>query len=489
MNKPAKPIRIIVVGGGITGLSAAHRLIELSEEHSIPLELVLLEADSRVGGVIRTIQHKDFLIEAGPDSFLTEKPWAISLCKRLDLLEEIQKTNPTNRRVLVARGRRLIPAPAGFQMLAPTKLPTLLSSPLFSWRGKLRIAMEPYIAQRKGGGDESLASFVTRRFGHEMLDRLVQPLVGEVYSADPEVLSMPAALSRFVDMESKHGSLIKALRRETKKSSNDDSGARYSLFSTFKDGMQTLVNALEAKIGPQRIQLGAPVSRVARAKSGGKNNGDWDVELKNGKTTHGDGVLIACPTYRAADMLKRSDYELGELLQAVPHASVAIVHFAFHREQVQHPLDAFGFVVPHSERRSVFACTFSNVKYTGRAPQDFVLLRAFLGGALDEDIIKRNDDALRAKARWDLETMLGIYGKPRFETINRYPRAMAQYVVGHLRRTSSIRQSLARKTGLEVAGCGFEGVGIPECVRDGERAAERLLTTLYKQRKENGETE
>ena len=478
MSEQGKALRIVVIGGGITGLSAANRLIELGTDRRIPIELLLLEADRRVGGVIQTVNHKEFLIESGPDNFITDKPWAVSLCKRLKILDQLIKPNTTYRRVLVARGSGLVSVPEGFGLLSPTKLAPILSTPLFSPGGKLRIAMEPFIRARKEVGDESLASFVSRRFGREMLERLVQPLVGGIYTADPNSLSLRATLPRFVDMEARYGSITKAMKRDARKHVGNETAARYSLFVTFKDGMKTLVDALARRIGDERIRLSTPVARVGRAD--GKQDGEWQVDLEDGRTVTADGVIIACSTHRAASMLQRLDYNLGQLLNSVPYASSAVVHFAFHREQIEHPLDAFGFIVPHIEKRYVIACSFSSVKYPGRAPNDYVLLRAFLGGALNEDLMKGKDEALIAQARWDLECLLGIHGKPVLITVNRYPKGMPQYVVGHQRRIGGVRQSLLRKVGLQLAGNGFEGVGIPECVRDGERAAKSVLSALTK---------
>ena len=469
--------RIIIIGGGITGLSAAYRLSELSGERNHPLDVTLIEARDRLGGVIHTVKQDGFLIDSGPDNFITAKPWALSLTRRLGLESELLSTSEAHRRALVVRLGKLMPIPEGFLLMAPTKFMPLITSPLFSVPGKLRMAMEMFLPARKVNEDESLASFVTRRLGHEALDRVVQPLISGIYTAKPERLSLRATMPRFLDLETQYGSVIKGMLREGKRHKTKGSGARYGMFVTFRDGLQTLINALRDRLNHVHFRLNEHVVRVAK-KANGSAIHSWSVELKDGTSMKADGVIITGPSPHAARLLTGVDTRLAAQLSAVQYASSAVVHLAYRREQVAHPLDAFGLVVPITERRSIIAASFSSVKYAGRAPHGYVLLRAFMGGALHPEMMQHNDKGLIIAARRDLDNLLGITTAPYFAMVHRWPESMAQYDVGHLQRVAAIRRRLSEYKGLQLAGNGFEGVGIPDCVRAGERAAQELLVSL-----------
>jgi len=339
------------------------------------------------------------------------------------------------------------------------------------------MAMEIFLPARKINEDESLASFVTRRFGHEALERVVQPLISGIYTARPERLSLRATMPRFLDLETTYGSVIKGMRHQGKRHKSRGSGARYGMFVTFRDGLQTLINALKDRLNHVRIRLNEQVASVDK-KASVSAIPCWNVELKDGTSMEADGVIITGPSPQAARLLTGVDTRLAEQLSAVQYASSAVVHLAYRRGQVAHPLDAFGFVVPIMEKRNIIAASFSSVKYEGRAPDGYVLLRAFMGGALYPEIMQHNDKALIAAARRDMDDLLGIASPPHFAMVHRWPESMAQYDVGHLQRVGAIRRQLSHHKGLQLAGNGFEGVGIPDCVRAGERAAEELLDSL-----------
>jgi len=467
--------RLVVIGAGVTGLSAAHRLLELAEQRGRAIELTVLEAQDRPGGVVHTIARNGFVLEAGPDNFVTDKPWAVNLCQRLGIDGQLQSTNPDYRRAMVVRRGRLVPVPRGFLLMAPTRMGSLALSPLFSWTGKLRMAIEPLIRRRGGNDDESLASFVTRRLGREALDRLVQPLVGGIYGGDPQTLSLRATMARFLDMERDHGSVIRAMRKLRKKSGHEQSAARYSLFVTFRNGMRTLIDELAKRIGSQRLRLGTPVSSLQYQSAA---DVAWQVRLADGQVVPADGIILACPTYCAADMVEPLDPSLAQQLRGITYTCAAVIHLAYRRDQIAHPLDAFGFVVPYQERRSIMACSFSSIKYPGRAPHGHVLLRAFLGGALQRKVLDGSDNDLVAAAGRDLTELLGITGEPLFTASHRWPRAMAQYRVGHVDHIEAIKAKLASHPMLDIVGNGFEGVGIPDCIRQGEHAAEGMMSTV-----------
>jgi oxygen-dependent protoporphyrinogen oxidase len=464
-------MRLVVIGGGIAGLSAAHRAVEHARERGQGIALTLLEAGDRLGGIVQTERRDGFLVESGPDSFISEKPWALALCRRIGVEDRLVRTDDRFRTAFVAFGGRLHPLPDGFQLLAPTRLASLLRSSLFSWGGKLRMAMD-LVLPRGGNSDESLGAFVRRRLGREALERVAQPLIGGIYTADPDSLSLAATMPRFLEMEREHRSVILALRRAARRApapAAEASGARWSLFVTFEDGMEELVLALARRLPPGAVRLKEPVTALERRGAG------WRVTTAAGTTVDADGVILATEAYQAARLLRHADPALGHLLEDIPYASSATVTLAYRRDAIRHPLDGFGFVVPQVERRPVIAGTFSSVKYPGRAPEGHVLLRVFVGGALNEAAAAADDAALVAAARGELATLLGAAGEPLFTRVSRYVKAMPQYQVGHLARVEAIEAAARRLPALALAGGAYRGVGIADCVHSGEEAAERLL--------------
>ena len=458
---PAK--RVVIIGGGISGLAAAHRLLELGlDQHQI----TLLEASSRLGGIIQTEQRAGFVLERGPDSFISEKPEAVSLAKRLGIESRLIQTNEEFRRSFIVRNGRLRPVPDGFQLLAPSRIWPFISTDIFSVPGKLRMAVDLLLPRQNGKEDESLASFVRRRLGREALERMAQPMVGGIYTADPETLSLRATLPRFLDMEQRHRSLILAMMRQGRAQKTGTSGARYSLFLSFDGGMEVLVSALTRAIAG--INLNTRVETI----SGDRDR--WLINTNSGSSIEADAVCLALPAYVAAKLLENVNPRLASQLNRITYASTATINFAYPRAAIQHPLNGFGFVVPFIEKRSLIACTFSSVKFSGRAPEDHVLLRAFAGGALQPEIFALDDLETRVEA--DLRELLGINQKPIFTETARWERSMPQYEVGHLDRVQAIEDAIRELPGLALAGNSYRGAGIPDCIRSGEAAAENLIT-------------
>jgi protoporphyrinogen/coproporphyrinogen III oxidase len=462
-------VRLVVVGGGITGLAAAYRAFELARARGITLELTLLEARDRLGGTIATERTGGFLVEAGPDSFLSEKPWALALCRRLGVEERLTRTDDRYRRVFVWRAGRLHPLPGGWELLAPTRLAPFLASGLFSWPGKLRMALD-LLLPRGIADDESLGSFVRRRLGREALDRVAQPLVAGIYTADPDDLSLAATMPRFAELERRERSIILALWRAGRRAPQaGTSGARWSLFVTLKDGMEDLIAALAERLQPGVVLLKHRVVGLER-------RGDrWRVATTEGADLDADRVIVATESHAAARMLRYVDPTLATLLAEIPYASSATVTLGYRRTDVPHPLDGFGFVVPRTEGRALLACTFASVKYPGRAPEGDALLRGFVGGALDEAVLEVDDAALVGRVRDELRQALGITAAPTLARVFRWPKAMPQYRVGHLARVETIERLVAALHGLDLAGGAYRGVGIADCVRSAEAAAERAL--------------
>jgi oxygen-dependent protoporphyrinogen oxidase len=471
--------RIVIIGGGISGLAAAHRLTELARNRQQPIAVTLLEASTRLGGTIQTERRDGFLLERGPDSFISEKPEAVALAKRLGIDSRLIHTNDEHRRSFIVRNGRLRAVPEGFQLLAPSRIWPFVTTDIFSAAGKLRIAADLFLPRTpaNGNNDESLASFVTRRLGKEALDRMAQPMVGGIYTADPTTLSLRATLPRFLDMERRHRSIILAMLRQRKVNKTETSGVsgpRYSLFLSFDQGMQVLTEELERSITAAgvTIELNSKVTSLDRGPEG------WTITTSNGSRVHIDGVCLGIPAYSAALLLEKIDNNLAQQLRAIEYTSTATINFAYRRDDVGHPLDGFGFVVPFIERRALIACTFSSVKFSDRAPEHYVLLRAFVGGALQPEIFQLNEAEMVAQVRSDLEQLLSIKGQPIFVETAKWSRSMPQYYVGHLERVGAIEARVSSLNTIALAGNSYRGAGIPDCIRSGEAAAEKLMNSV-----------
>jgi oxygen-dependent protoporphyrinogen oxidase len=458
------------VGGGIAGLAAAHRALEIARERGRTVDLTLLEARHRLGGTIETERAGGYVIEGGPDAFLTEKPAALALCRRLGLQARLIGTDERFRRVWVWHRGRLHPIPEGFHLLAPARLGPVLTSRLFSWRGKARLALDLVLPRRRSDEDESLAAFVRRRLGREVLERVAQPLVAGIYSADPEELSLRATVPRFLELERAHRSLILGLRRAAHRAPSEGaSGARFGLFASLAGGLGELVEALAARLPAGAARLGERVMQVERRAEG------WRVRTEDGRIYDADRLVLAVEAHAAARLLRDVDPPLAALLQVIGYASSATVSLGYRRADVPHPLDGFGFVVPRTEGRDLLACTFSSVKFPGRAPPDHVLLRGFLGGALHPAVLEQDDASLVGRVRRDLRDALGIAAEPVLVRVRRHPAALPQYAVGHPVTVEAIERRLGALPGLHLAGAAYHGVGIADCVRSGEAAADAAL--------------
>ncbi|HRY29769.1 MAG TPA: protoporphyrinogen oxidase [Elusimicrobiota bacterium] len=465
--------RVLVVGAGVGGLSAAVHLDELARSRNFPVELRLLEAAPRAGGVVSTERRDGFLLEHGPDNFITEKPWGLDLCRRLGLEPEIIGTRREFARSFVVWGGKLIPTPEGFYLLAPSRWMPMITTPLFSWRGKIRMAAELWIPRAKGRDDESLASFVRRRFGGEALERMAQPMVAGIYAADPETLSLRATFPKFLQWESEHGSVLGAMlaarRRKTVVSAR---GPRYGIFVTLRDGLGRLTEELQRRLPAGALRLDCAVTALRRA------GGRWRVATADGREETADAVCLALPAVSSAPLLHSLDPALADALRSVPYNASAVIHFAYRRSAVRHPLDGFGFVVPEAENRPLSACTFSHVKYEGRAPAEHALLRVFVSGPRSGPLLEKSDAELTETVRKSLEKLLGIKENPLFSRLARHAVSLPQYTLGHLDRTAVVEDRVRKWPGLALAGNAFSGVGIPDCVRSGEAAARSIFEML-----------
>ncbi|GAB6165116.1 protoporphyrinogen oxidase [Thermostilla marina] len=478
-----KPKRVAVIGAGISGLAAAWKLVCAGDGVSV----TVFEAADRPGGVLSTVEADGFQVEQSADNFITTVPWGVRLCRELGLEQRLCRTSPQARKTYVVCRRRLHPLPEGFLMMAPTKMWPLATTPILSPAGKLRAAMEYFLPPRRDDEDESMAHFVRRRLGREVFDRLVEPLISAVYAADMEKLSVLATLPRFREMERRHGSLIRAMRHQMRerrrkareaaakevssKGTQSDSGARFSMFVALRGGMGELVAALWSRLeeAGADLRLGTPVTRVQREAS------QWHVEVDGRPSEAFDAVIVAVPASVASPLLKAVDAELSDQLASIDYSGTAIVSMGFRRDQVRHPLDGAGCVVPAVEKSPLLALSFSSSKYPFRAPDDCVLVRAFTGGARDEKMVTESPERIRDLVLPELRTLLGIHGDPVFENISRWPGTMPQYHVGHRERTNAIFEKVAAHAGLALAGNAYYGVGVPHCIRSGQEAACRVL--------------
>jgi oxygen-dependent protoporphyrinogen oxidase len=457
--------RIAVIGGGITGLAAAHRIREIAGDAT---ELLLLEGRERVGGSIGTLHRDGLVLEEGPDSILTEKPWAVALAERLGLADRLVGTQDGNRRSFVVRRGKLHPTPDGFYLLAPARMWPLVTTGIFSPLGKLRMGLDLILPRRRSQEDESVGSFVLRRLGREALDRMAQPMIGGIYGADPMKLSLQATFPRFLQMERDYGSVIRALWAGIRKrKSAQASGARYGLFVTFDDGLQVLVDELVRRLPEGAIRTGSAVQRIEPAA------GRWKLVTEHGGEIV-DGVISALPAYRSSDLVRGFDRDLAARLKQIPYGSSAIVSLAYPESDVPHAMDGFGFVVPDVEGLSILGCTFCHRKYPNRAPEGMALLRSFHGSRT----AGQSPEELIASTRRDLELLLGIRSEPRTVHTACWPGSMPHYPVGHATLVERIEARLASHPNLALAGNAYHGLGLPDCIHSGEGAAESILEQL-----------
>ncbi|QDT05033.1 Protoporphyrinogen oxidase [Rubripirellula lacrimiformis] len=465
------PKRVAVIGGGISGLAAAHHLRKLDPS----LDVQLFESGDRLGGVIRTTETDGFLIEGAADNFITTAPNAIELCRDLGLGQELIPTNPGGGGAMVVSRGKLEPVPPGFMVMAPSRIWPILATRILSPMGKLRSGMEVFVPRKKAAEDESLKSFISRRFGSEMFQRLVQPLVGGIYTADPARLSVAATMPRFLDMEQQHGSLIRGMmsgRRKQSGPAESRGGARHSQFMTLRGGMSRLIDALAASLPSDSVHLNSPIVQLSKASTG------WLIEDQNGHRSTADAVVMASPANHAATMLRQVAPKIARRLRRIEYASCAVVSLAFRRDQINAPMNSFGFVVPHVENHLILSCSFSSEKYEGRAPDGTVLMRVFIGGAMQSGLLRLPNDQLIELAHWEVARLLKIDGKPLLRHLTRQSQAMPQYHVGHQQRISDIKEHLADHPTLALAGSSLSGVGVPGCVASGQKAAVEVVAGM-----------
>jgi oxygen-dependent protoporphyrinogen oxidase len=467
--------RIVIVGGGITGLSAAAAAAARALEIDAPVSITLLEASSRLGGNIVTERVDGYVLDAGPDSWVASKPHATALAKSLGLGSAIIGTREHVRRYYVVWNGRLHAVPEGIVLGVPTRLGPLASTRLFTWGGKMRMALEPFVRTRRyqGDEDESIADFASRRLGREAADRLVAPLLGGISAGDASELSVRAAFPQLVAMENDYGSLTRGmLAARRKRASADPEASKASAFLSLESGMGALIDALA-----ERVRASGVVVRMnVPARSIDRSEGGYRVGVGEGESLVADAVLMAAPAHAIATLVGNVDAEAGGHVSTLAYGSTATVFLAYRRSGVRHPLDGVGFVVPRSLGRPILASTWVSSKWAHRAPEGHVLLRAFFGGVAGQDLVGQDDAHLTALARRELGDLMGLEAEPLWSRVFRFQRASAQMRVGHLAMMRGLRERLREAApGVLVAGGGYGVTGIPDCIREGQKAGRAMV--------------
>ena len=453
-TQPRAPLDVAIVGGGIAGLAAA---FELSRRG---VSFVLLERAPRAGGVIFSEEVDGFTIDGGPDALLIQKPEAIALCREIGLGDRLVSTKPP-RLAYIQRGGRLHALPAASVLGIPTRIGPFVRTTLFSWPGKLRMGAELFVTPRRDEADESIGAFMRRRFGDEAVTYLAEPLLAGIHAGDVDRLSVRALFPRLVDAERQHGSLLRAFAiRNPQPAIRNTEGA----FKSLPGGLSEMVNALIVAIGDEHIRLNTGATGIS-------GHGPFVVRTSGGEAIDAKAVVVATPAYATSALLRERDEEIARLAGEVPYASAATVVLAFERRHVRDPLVGSGFVVPRVESTGILAASWLSSKWPGRAPEDRVLMRTFIGGARDPQALERSDAELIATSLAALRPLLGIEHEPLLTRVYRWDRGNAQHEVGHLDRMAAIDRALTRHPGLFLTGSGFRGVGIPDCVADGRRTA------------------
>jgi len=464
---PACMVHVAVIGAGISGLAAAYRM------HKAGARVTLLEASARAGGVIQTLHEQGCLLEAGPDSWVTNKPSATELARELGLEGEIIGTREGVRRSFILHKGRLKPLPQGFFLISPMSLGALWKTQVLSLAGKLRMATELLRPRRKTEGDESLASFVRRRFGREALERIAQPMVAGIYTADPERLSLQATFPQFLKYEAECGSVIRGLKAMAGAHTpgKDTAGPRYGLFATLRGGMSALTDALQRSLPAEQVRLNSPVHGLSLGAEG--------VTLQTpGGALSADAVVLALPAPRAAMLLGEPDPALAAALSSFEYAGACVVNFIFERAQIGHAMDGIGAVIPAVERRRIIAFSFSSVKFESRAPEGLAVLRVFMGGALNPAVAALPGRELARVALEELRELAGVRGEPRFTHVASHAASMPQYHVGHRERAARVHELAARHPRLAICGNVFDGAGMPDCIRGAGEAVAALLARI-----------
>ena len=471
MEKPCR--KVIIIGGGITGLSAAFYMKKLFSEQRIPIDITLIEKSEELGGKVQTLRRDGFIIERGPDSFLARKLPIITLSKELGIEDELVGTNPRARTNYIYHKNKLHKMPLGLVLGIPTKLTPFMKTGLISPFGKLRAALDLLLPKKKSLDDESLGHFIQRRLGKEVLENITEPLLGGIYAGDTQTLSLKATFPNFFEMEQEHRSLIMGMVAGMKIApvSNTPNTATKSMFMTYKNGMSTIIERLTEELKSIRIIKGRGVIEVVKMENG------YEIRLDDDTLLQADGLVLALPTQQAASLLP--EVECIDWLKKINYVSVANIALTFDKKDISFPMNGSGFLIPAKEETVLTACTWSSSKWLHAAPENKLLFRCYVGRERDQQWVKWSDEELLAKILKDLKNIMGITATPNFHVITRAKHSMPQYPVNHIEQLKKLRENLTiQKPGVFLCGAGYEGVGIPDCVQQGKSAAEKMLEFL-----------
>ena len=479
--------KILIIGGGVAGLAAAYKVTRAgSEGHEV--DFILFEKDPRLGGkiqteIVRDASEEKFIVDGGPDCFITEKPACHRIARLLGIFDDELPTDESRKRTWILSRGKLHQMPDGIFMFAPTKFLPFATTGLFSWRGKIRMAMDLFIPPKKvnpgESNDETLESFVVRRMGRECLERLAEPLVGGVHASESSKMSLAATFPRLLEMEQTYGSLTKGFLVARRKV--EEMRHKYppkpgqkprTFFTSFVNGMQELTDRMADAAGRPKMRTGVTVTALHRA-----HGRAWTVLLSDGSSVDGDAVIVATESWAAEPLVRPHDEIIRESLASIPASSSATISMAFNENEVGFDLNAFGVLCPLVERRALMAATYSSTKWPGRAPPGKVLLRGFVGGPHNQEIVKRSDEELTQAVLAEFQDLLGLnpFAKPLFSRVFRWHLGMPQYTLGHLERIARIEDRCAQIRGLAIAGGSYRGVGVPNCIESGERAVTKIL--------------
>ena len=475
---------VAVIGGGISGLATALALAEQADASGLSVRCTVLEGEGAWGGKIVTHKVGDLITEAGPDSFLSNKPAGLQLVEKLGLTDELINTNETGKKAFVYSGGRLRELPEGLIAITPGQIGPFLKSGLLSFSGVGRMGLDLVLPATRSKTDESLASFVRRRFGRQALERMMEPLMAGIYAGDAEQMSIRATFPRFVELEQEYGSVLRGMLAAKSASNTGSRGTvRRTMFVSLKSGLDTLVNALVRRLTAQGVILryGSTVESL-RVRSHQLGRWTYDIIMRDGSVLSVDSLVLATPAFMTAELLRPLTPIAAGLLDMIPYASTATVALAYPASVIGGPVRGFGFVVPRREQRDLIAATWTSLKWPHRAPPDQLLARCYVGGAGRESILALDDQALVARVKTDLREMCGLAAPTLYVEVNRWIKAMPQYVLGHLDRLEQAEVALSRYGGVVLTGAAYRGVGIPDCIRGGTVAAEKVLRYLSGER-------
>lgn len=475
---------VAIIGGGISGLATALALAEQAQESGLAIRCTVLEASPACGGKIVTHHVGELVTEAGPDSFLSQKPAALQLIEKLGLTDQVINTKDTDKKAFVYSGGRLRELPEGLVMITPGQVRPFLRSGLLTPIGLARMGMDFVLPAKRSQHDESVASFFRRRFGRQAFERMMEPLMAGIYAGDAEQMSVSATFPRFPELERDYGSVIRGMMTARySRMERESAGSRRSMFVSLKNGLQDLITALLRRLKEQGVTLmaGSPVEAL-RVRSQRLGQWTYDVMISGGSAVSVDSLVLATPAYVSSELLRPLTPTAAGLLELIPYASTATVALAYPAPVAAGVVEGFGFVVPRVEQRDLIAATWTSLKWPHRAPAHTLLVRCYVGGVGREGILQLDDEALVGRVKSELKRICGLTGETTYVEVNRWVRAMPQYVLGHLERLERIEAALGRYGGVVLTGAAYRGVGIPDCIRDGVSAADRVVQYLTGQR-------